>query len=302
MVAVSTSELSDCGYATQIENNLESNSVSTSTSSAEDYANPPIHQKPPATNQKQRMNSANKPPRKVLTTTEKTECRRKKLVKRSLSSMINKKGMINLNHTPTDEDITNILKEFTVDFLLKGYGLLVQDLHEKLMSDDRLAIDTSHFFWLVTYFLKFAGQLELDLVHVHSIFTFDIIGYSMYEAVSVCEQLDTGLDMVSSLRRLHLSVTAIREFLQAIETYKKIKHLPKEDVRYLMHLEHQIASSQDLRSMFILLLRRFNPAIQSKQYLQDVIVTNHHLIMLLDRVSRRPEITHTISVDDHIQQ
>lgn len=43
------------------------------------------------------------------------------------------KGMV--NHTPTDDDITNILKEFTVDFLLKSYGLLVQDLHEQLMTD-----------------------------------------------------------------------------------------------------------------------------------------------------------------------
>lgn len=40
-----------------------------------------------------------------------------------------------LHHTPTDDDITNILKEFTVDFLLKGYGNLVQELHAQLLSD-----------------------------------------------------------------------------------------------------------------------------------------------------------------------
>lgn len=297
----STSELSDCGYATQVENNPESNSMSTS-SSAEDYSKPPVHQKPPATNQKQRMNLVNKP-RKVLTSSEKTEWRRKKLVKRSLSTMINMKGMV--NHTPIDDDITNILKEFSVDFLLKGYGALIADLHAQLISDVKLVIDTSHFFWLVTYFLKFAGQLELDLGHVHSIFTFDIIGYSMYEAVSICEQLDTaGFEIVpSSLRRLHLSVTAIREFLTAIETYKKIGHLIRaEDVRYLSYLEFQIVSSADLRNLFVLLLRRFNPSIQSKQYLEDVIVTNHLLIMLFDRVSGRPEWTEPINVEAHIQQ
>lgn len=293
-----TSELSDCGYATQMENNQESNYVSTSSSATEDY----VHQKPPATNQKQRMNSVNKP-RKVLSTSEKTESRRKKLVKRSLSSWINMKGMV--NHTPTDDDITNILKEFSVDFLLKGYGVLISDLHHQLMSDVELIIDTSHFFWLVTYFLKFAGQLELDLGHVHSIFTFDIIGYSMYEAASISEQLDTtGIEMVpSSLRRLHLAVTAIREFLQAIDTYKKIGHLIRpEDVKYLKDLEYQIASSMDLRNLFVLLLRRFNPSVQSKQYLQDIIVTNHLLIMLLDKVGRRSDAVQTTAVDQHIQQ
>lgn len=40
-----------------------------------------------------------------------------------------------LHHAPTDDDISNILKEFTVDFLLKGYGFLVQELHTKLLSD-----------------------------------------------------------------------------------------------------------------------------------------------------------------------
>jgi len=40
-----------------------------------------------------------------------------------------------LHHTPTDDDISNVLKEFTVDFLLKGYSCLVQELHTQLLSD-----------------------------------------------------------------------------------------------------------------------------------------------------------------------
>lgn len=71
-----------------------------------------------------------------------------------------------LHHTPSDEDISHLLKEFTVDFLLKGYGYLVEDLQAQLLTDMQAHIDTSHFFWLVTYFLKFAVQLELDLEHI----------------------------------------------------------------------------------------------------------------------------------------
>lgn len=48
------------------------------------------------------------------------------------------KGLV--HHTPTDEDISNILKEFTVDFLLKGYSYLMQELHAELMSDSDLVI------------------------------------------------------------------------------------------------------------------------------------------------------------------
>lgn len=54
------------------------------------------------------------------------------------SFSINMKGLV--HHTPTDEDISNILKEFTVDFLLKGYGHLMHELYSKLLSDSDLVL------------------------------------------------------------------------------------------------------------------------------------------------------------------
>lgn len=69
-----------------------------------------------------------------------------------------------VNHLPRDEEITDVLKEFTVSFLLTGFEPLVTALHFELVTPaSGLPIDTSHFFWLLTYFLKFAGQLELDV-------------------------------------------------------------------------------------------------------------------------------------------
>lgn len=61
----------------------------------------------------------------------------------SASYRINMKGL--LHHIPTDEDISNILKEFTVDFLLKGYGCLVQELHTQLLYEsDGVNVMTIH--------------------------------------------------------------------------------------------------------------------------------------------------------------
>lgn len=68
-----------------------------------------------------------------------------------------------MQHSPTDEDISHLLREFTVDFLLKGYAPLVQELHSQLVSEMGSTVDTSHFFWLISYFLKFAAQLDLDM-------------------------------------------------------------------------------------------------------------------------------------------
>ena len=71
-----------------------------------------------------------------------------------------------VHHIPTDEDISDLLKEFTVDFLLKGYPSLVTVLRLQLMSDENQDIDKSHFLWLITYFLKFALQLEVELEQI----------------------------------------------------------------------------------------------------------------------------------------
>ncbi|KAH8412317.1 hypothetical protein KR009_001249 [Drosophila setifemur] len=291
----SQSELSDCGYGTQVENQ---ESISTSSNDDDGPQGKPQHQKPPC-NTKPR----NKP-RTIMSPQDKTELRRKKLVKRSKSSLINMKGLV--LHTPTDEDISNLLKEFTVDFLLKGYNYLVEELHLQLLSNAKVPIDTSHFFWLVTYFLKFAAQLELDMEHIDTILTYDVLSYLTYEGVTLCEQLELnarqeGSDLRPYLRRMHLVVTAIREFLQAIETYNKVTHLSDDDRAHLRNLQVQISQMTDLRCLFVLLLRRFNPSIHSKQYLQDLVVTNHILMLILDN-SAKLDGGQAIRLSEHISQ
>ncbi|XP_034097493.1 protein timeless isoform X1 [Drosophila albomicans] len=291
----SQSELSDCGYGTQVENQ---ESISTSSNDDDGPQGKPQHQKPPC-NTKPRNKQ-----RTLMSPQDKKELRRKKLVKRSKSSLINMKGLV--QHTPTDDDISNLLKEFTVDFLLKGYNYLVDELHQQLLSNAKVPIDTSHFFWLVTYFLKFAAQLELDMEHIDTILTYDVLSYLTYEGVSLCEQLEMnarqeGSDLKPYLRRMHLVVTAIREFLQAIETYNKVTHLSEDDRQHLRQLQLQIGSTSDLRCLFVLLLRRFNPSIHSKQYLQDLVVTNHILMLILDSAAKL-EGGQTIGLSEHISQ
>ena len=75
-----------------------------------------------------------------------------------------------LARAPTDEDVAQLLKEFTVNFLLHGYDALVGELHRQLLrhTNQPLPLDRSHFLWLITFFLRFAVLLELDLEHVRS--------------------------------------------------------------------------------------------------------------------------------------
>ncbi|KAK9879710.1 hypothetical protein WA026_006770 [Henosepilachna vigintioctopunctata] len=293
----STSEISDYGYVTQGENQ---EFVSTSSNDDDQPSQKPVHQKP-HTFQKTRYNNS----KKAATTLDKKELRRKKLVKRSKTNTIHMKGL--MHHVPTDEDISNILKEFTVDFLLKGYGTLVQDLRYQLLNNIHIHIDTSHFFWLVTYFLKFATQLELDLEHLSPVLSYDLLSYLVFQGAWVLEELEIKnktlyMDTKPCLRRLHLIVTAIREFLQAVETYQKIIHLNDEDRDNLMKLQLQIADTEEIGSLFLLLLRRYNCKFQSRQYLQDLILTNHNYLMFLDNVSKINNATTKFNLMIHLKK
>src|SRR3982751_5014657 len=94
-----------------------------------------------------------------------------------------------VHHNPTEEDISYILREFTVDFLLKGYSSLVSLLQQQLCGNSSLQMDKSHFLWLITYFLKFASQLELDLEHISVVLSYDMISYLTFEGVAMSENL-----------------------------------------------------------------------------------------------------------------
>lgn len=209
-----------------------------------------------------------------------------------------------LHHLPTDENIANILKEFTVDFLLKGYSNLVHSLYTQLLSNTQIQMDTSHFFWLVTYFLKFAVQLELDLEHINPVLSHEILSFLVFQGICIYEELEicakiADIDLKPCLRRLHLVVTAIREFLQALESYQKMIHISEDDRAVLLKLQLLITGTDSLRQLFVLLLRQFNPNIQSRQYLQDLILTNHHYLLFLDNASKE---TGDFNLIEHLKQ
>jgi len=215
-----------------------------------------------------------------------------------------------LHHSPTEEDISHLLKEFTLDFLLKGYSTLVVELCNHLLHNKVTdgSMDTSHFFWLVTYFLKFSAQLELDLEHVRPVLSFDVLSYLVYEAVNVCEHFELTHahlgDITPCLRRMHLIVTAVREFLQAVNTYKKMNHLTPQDMEHIKNLQRQVCETEELRCLFVLLIRQFTPTVHSRQYLKDLVITNHLLLSFIEsnslpdqKMSLQTHMKHFVSAD-----
>ena len=233
--------------------------------------------------------------KKIVSAAEKRELRRKKLIERSKSKRLKVKALV--NHVPSAEDMNDLLKEFTVDFLLKGYSSLATDLRFKLMSDD-VDIDKSHFLWLITYFLKFASQLEVELEQIGPVLSVETVAYLTYEGVRFFEDLELALreqrerpvDLRPHLRRIHLVVTALREFFATLEIYGKFSHFNQEDKDKLQNVHLAVCGMRELRQLFLLLIRKYDPSFQTKQYLTDLVCGNHSLLVMIENVKKDVEV------------
>jgi timeless protein len=203
-----------------------------------------------------------------------------------------------IHHVPTDEDIADLLKEFTVDFLLKSYPSLVTDLRKQLMSDENADIDKSHFLWLITYFLKFASQLEVELEQIGSVLCVETVAYLTYEGVRFFEELELAVrsqrerssDLRPHLRRIHLVVTALREFIQTLQLYGKFNHFSEKDKIKITKVQEAVCGMRELRQLFLLLIRRYNSSLQTRQYLNDIICGNHALLVMIENTKMDVEI------------
>jgi len=229
-----------------------------------------------------------RPKKKIISSAEKRELCRKKLIERSKSKSFKVKALV--HHIPTDKDINNLFKEFTVDFLLKGYSTLITTLRTQLTTEENPDIDKSHFLWLITYFLKFASQLEVQLEQIGPVLTVETVAFLTFEGVRFYEELELAVrehkerpvDLTPHLRRIHLVVTALREFIQTLQTYANFTHFTERDKAQLTQIRVAVCAMRDLRQLFLLLIRHYNPSIQTRQYLNDVICANHVLLVLIE--------------------
>lgn len=93
-------------------------------------------------------------------------------------------------------------------------------------------------------------------------------------------------------------VTAIAEFIDAIDCYQKMVHLNRKDRFYLKTLQEEICKTSDLPLVFLFLLRQFDSNVQSRLYLKDLISTNHKLLLFLERGGKNT----TFRTAEHLKQ
>ncbi|XP_046460181.1 protein timeless-like isoform X2 [Daphnia pulex] len=214
-----------------------------------------------------------------------------------------------------DDAVSKRLEIFVMDFMPKGYNTLVGTLHDQLLQHD-LPIDEAQFFWLITYFGGFAPLLKLDINHVKDVMNIEILSYLTWGVIHETEILDKNyfreVNLESSVRRLHRGVTAIRQFLQVLEMYSKgvcwtSQQVESDDSQgcetYIRQLHSFLPVMKDLHRAFLVLLRQYNPNVQNRQYLRDVIASNHLLLVTLERAAGVPAYGgRSVDLKEHLKQ
>jgi len=271
-VVGATPSSSDMGYVTQA-----CNQGSTSSSSNEGMERKRVARTNPV---------KHKVKQETMSNEEKQELRQRKMIMLARQQRVRVKNMV--NYMPSDEDISEILKEFTIDLLLTGeYRTLVRKLLEAQRECKTEGLDKSHILWLITYFLKFATQLEIGLGCIDSVLSVDTLAYVTYEGVEELETLelaqrDRETELDPYLRRIHLVVAALREFVQTMAIYKQSSLLSQSDKNHLFNLQLQSTYIKGVRQLLLLLIRSFNVNTQGFQYLTDLVVTNHYVLMNME--------------------
>ncbi|CAL1282241.1 unnamed protein product [Larinioides sclopetarius] len=190
--------------------------------------------------------------------------------------------------TPSDEDIGNLLKEFTLSFLHSGFSHLVLDLKNLLLEGPSLAIDKSLFFWIISYFLHLATNANICVDHISDILSVDIISYLLFECANACESMEFHYQQSEKITQyvavhLNLLVIALKEVMSTVDMYSRRCTSPK-DKAFFNELSGKLAGLQDLRNMPVLLFRN-NPQANVQRCLEDVIILNHQILVIIGRGS-----------------
>jgi hypothetical protein len=179
-------------------------------------------------------------------------------------------------------------------------------------------MDEAQFFWLISYFLSFAPLLKLDMEHVKDVLNIEILTYLTWGVVRETEMLDKNAfrskKLDSHVRRLHRGVTAIREYLQVLEVYSlavggptgqsdQVDSVESRGIKeWTRKLDSYLPAMRDLRQVFLLLLRQYNPNFQERQYLRDVITANHLLLTALQRTADCSTCGGSFDLKEHLKQ
>jgi len=205
----------------------------------------------------------------------------------------------------TEEDMLEVLREFAVDFLLKGYFILLTDIHKHL-TKCKESLDSSYKYkqnygWLIYYFFPLASQMEISIQQIP--LTYEVVHYLTGESIfCILKILSSSIEAcLEEFEVIKEFVKAQRQFFETLSTYDKTE-MTKVDSFHHKLILLQVVHTKTIRQLYVLLIRL--TALCGKpsyEYLSNLVVGNHvHLTTIQETLSSPADVEFDMS--SHIKQ
>jgi len=214
-------------------------------------------------------------PYEKLSDSEKRE-RRKKLIEQRLTKKNNR--LLNLPYdVVTENDIMDILSDFSLDFLIKGFAVLTHDLLEELSQGkpDTKVHEKENYSWMLQYFLPLAVDVDIPFSMIQM--TYEafhyITGETIHSGLEVLHCIDSDNGATLTLKSF---LQAQKSFMEVLGLYEQNEFLESAERYSIKLLSLQIVRTKNIRQHYIFLIKLATSRnLLEKQLLENLVVANH---------------------------
>ncbi|CAD5116385.1 DgyrCDS5281 [Dimorphilus gyrociliatus] len=173
------------------------------------------------------------------------------------------------------------LKDFCSQFLENAYNTLMRNANHALMRSKAQENDDTYFLWAMRFFMEFSRCANMKLDFVSETMNMSTFHYVETHLINYHETIT--IDKKNAIlwsRRLHLALKAYQELLRTLHWMSSSSDLVVK--RSAKVIKSNILYVPEFRDVFVMLLRTFDEARQSRSFLRDLIESSHIFLKILE--------------------
>lgn len=201
---------------------------------------------------------------------------------------------------PSDDDICELLKDFTLKFVHSFFASFVIDL-KSLLSQSSLQIDLSHFLWILSYFLKISISIDLKLTHLKPLLDVDLFNFLVLQGQKIHKSIQLSPfshESQPKLKKLNLLIGSISDLVLIINNYYLKPSTSIAEKSFLDEIRFSLSQMLDLRQFPLLLIYQGSSLIFPRSLMIELILVNHLLLLLFKPMY----LSGLFDMNSHLQQ
>ncbi|XKL60560.1 hypothetical protein PGB90_007617 [Kerria lacca] len=179
-----------------------------------------------------------------------------------------------------------LMKEFCIEFLNGAYNNLMRYIREILYRGKAQPNDESYYFWALRFFMEFNRHFKFEVKLISETIDITIFHFTQDRIEDWRAKLVTDKKKIHLWsKRMHLGLKAYKELLCTL--LKMYQHPDKGVMQSACTMMSNIFYVVEYREFLMGLLNLFDETKFSKEYLTDLIESNHIFMKILEHFCKR---------------